>query len=420
MSSLFRPKRKDEKTGKIVTSKTYYVSAQDRDGNWRRVSTHCQSPAAAKIKQKQIEADLAGPKIGKQTLSDFLQEHLKKRHANLEGSTWRRYSTYIDRLTEKGSPLYGVNVDQVDSAMCYEYVEQRRTADNGKKQDKTISKRTVNKEIQFLKHALKSARMKALIAPEKLMDILHQINPRETPELRGASKNKETWWKPAEIDAVLAALDHAPAGIAARNGPRNEASRRDLRDAFLLSVYTGLRRGNVQGLREGHCNLTCDAPVLRIPASETKTGVELVVRLSPVAAEIVRRRHSHSLPETPQRRLFKDFASAWKRLLKELRDQQRVNPETVWHDMRRSFVTFRLAIGVPIKDVQEEAGHITASMTADCYGRAVNDPAIRKWAWQHFAWDHDDPSQPFDPSKHFRYVSDPTTTPAVNYDYRSV
>ena len=115
MSSLFRPKRKDEKTGKIVTSKTYYVSAQDRNGKWVRVSTHCQSPAAAKIKQKQIEAELAGPKIDKQTLSDFLQDHLKKRHANLKPTTWRRYNTYMDRLTEKGSPLHGVNVDQVAS-----------------------------------------------------------------------------------------------------------------------------------------------------------------------------------------------------------------------------------------------------------------------------------------------------------------
>ncbi len=406
MSSLFRPKRKDG-TGKTITSKTYYVSAQDRDGNWRRVSTHCQSLPAAKIKQKQIEAELAGPKIDKQTLSAFLQDHLKKRHANLKPTTWRRYNTYMDRLTEKGSPLHGVNVDQVDSALCYAYVEQRRTVDNGKKQDRTISKRTVNKEIQFLKRALKSAQMKSLIAPEKLMDIRDQVNPRETPELKGASKNKETWWKPAEIDAVLAALDHAPEGIAARNRPRNDASRRDLRDAFQLSVYTGLRRGNVQGLREGHCDLTCDPPVLRIPASETKTNTELIVRLSPVAAEIVRRRHSHSLPETPARRLFAGFGSAWKRTINPLRASGRVNRETVWHDMRRSFCTFRLAVGVPLKDVQAEVGHAHASMTADCYARAVNDPSFRAWAWLHFAWDHDDPSQHFDPAKHFRYVSDP-------------
>ncbi len=378
MSSLFRPKRKDDKTGKIVTSKTYYVSAQDRDGNWRRVSTHCQSPAAAKIKQKQIEADLAGPKIERMSLEHWLHERLKTLRPELAAKTWRRYGDIINRITGDGSPLHGINVDQVDMASCARYV--------GHRLQQGLSKRTVAKETAFLTRALRAARKQGLIAANVVAEIRDEIKPSEMEELKGAHKNETTIFYPHEIDAALAEID--------RMGNPG------LRDAFLLCLYTGLRTGNVLDLTEGMIDLTCDPPVIRFGGHQMKTGIAFTCRLSTVAAEIIRRRHSHSFPETPQRKLFADFRRSWVRVNQRLRDQGRVNGVT-WHALRRSFVTYRIAAGVDLKTVHSEVGHETAAMTLDVYAKFIDDDAVTTWAKKNFAWGR------AASTGHVRNVSDP-------------
>ncbi len=199
MSSLFRPKRKDEKTGKIITSKTYYVSAQDRNGKWVRVSTHCQSLPAAKIKQKQIEAEMAGPKVKRMSLESWLHEHLKTLRPNLATKSWRRYGDYVKKMTGDGSPLHGLHVHQVDMVGCARYVDQRL--------QQGMSKRTVAKEAGFLTTALRAAKQRGLIAVEKVAEIVLENNPKGLVALRKAHTTDTQIFYPHHIDAALAQID---------------------------------------------------------------------------------------------------------------------------------------------------------------------------------------------------------------------
>ncbi len=106
---------------------------------------------------------------------------------------------------------------------------------------------------------------------------------------------------------------------------------------------------------------------------------------------MIRRRHSHGLPETPERRLFHDFRPAWKRVVAKLAEQGKLT-DFHFHDFRRSYTSYRLAAGIDPKTVQYEVGHLDSRMTMDCYGRAVTDPEVRTWARQHFRFPWDDPS----------------------------
>lgn len=88
----------------------------------------------------------------------------------------------------------------------------------------------------------------------------------------------------------------------------------------------------------------------------------------------------------PHRRFFSDFRPAWKRLHKRLASAL---PGLRFHDLRRTYVTYRLAAGIDPKTVQAEVGHRDSRMTMDCYARAIRDPGIRAWARQHFRFAYD-------------------------------
>jgi len=88
----------------------------------------------------------------------------------------------------------------------------------------------------------------------------------------------------------------------------------------------------------------------------------------------------------PSRRFFHDFRPAWKRLQTRLASAL---PGLRFHDLRRSYITYRLAAGVDPKTVQAEVGHRDSRMTMDCYARAVRDPGIRAWARVHFRFGYD-------------------------------
>ena len=127
---------------------------------------------------------------------------------------------------------------------------------------------------------------------------------------------------------------------------------------------------------------------------QMKGGRGHVVRLSPRAAEVVWGRHTMN-PETPGRRLFHDFRPAWKRLMRALGDKLK---GLRFHDLRRSYVTYRLAAGIDPKSVQDEVGHLDSRMTMDCYGVALRDPEVKAWAREHFSFDFSPTFSPTSPA----------------------
>ena len=304
----------------------------------------------------------------RQTLAAFLGSYLEGQRKQVDEATWTRYEFCKKNLLDDDSPLADIKLGKITVGLLSEYLTHRLS--------EGVSKATVLKELNWLKGALAEARRQNLISTDLLLDIRDEISPKRHPGLKRANRRRERIIYPTEIEALLAAV------------PTDNAN---LRDAITLALYTGLRQENILELREGHISLDCDSPVVRYMPSEMKNERGHTVRLCPVAAEVVWRRHSHSLPETPDRRLFHDFRPAWKRVVAKLKEKGKLT-DFHFHDFRRSYTSYRLAAGVDPKTVQYEVGHLDSRMTMDCYGRAIVDPEVRAWARQNFRFPWDDPS----------------------------
>lgn len=294
----------------------------------------------------------------KASLENFMHHRLVALKPSVDQSTFERYQYCADAINRAGSPLRRVSLVKVDAAKVSEYVSWRLANGAGKP--------TVAKEVGFLKSILTEARLQRRISVDTLLDVRDSITPRRCAGLRGATKPRDRYLAPHEIDLILQTI------------PKDNPN---LRDAFALALYTGLRQENILGLTEGQISLASDPPVIRFGADEMKSGRTYAVQVGPRAAEILWRRSTMD-PTRGDRRLFSDFRPSWKRLQARLRGRL---DAFRWHDLRRTYATYRIAAGVDPKSVQYELAHMDPRLTLRVYAQPI-PPDVRAWAREHFAW----------------------------------
>ena len=143
-----------------------------------------------------------------------------------------------------------------------------------------------------------------------------------------------------------------------------------LQHLFMLLLFTGARRSNVQAMRWDEIDFATAA--WRIP--ETKSGLPVVVPLTPVALAILRDRKEAAngtpwvFPSRGHHGHIVEPKSAWKRIIKRagLAD---VRP----HDLRRSLASWMAIGGASLPLIGKMLGHTQASTTA-IYARLSVDP----------------------------------------------
>lgn len=357
--------------------KTWYYGYQDRNGRWVRRSARTDYVQAARLKLRDAELKAARgePDHPPTPLKTFLEEYLKTQEPTLAGGDGR-YRYCLAALTAKGSPLEGLIVQEVSIGACSQYVSWRLAM--GK------SKLTVKKEISWLKAALSEAARQDLVSWETVARIRDEIAPKRLPALQRAWRARERILLPKEIPVLLEGVGE------------NE----NLRDALSVALWTGLRRGNILKLTEGQVDFTCEPAVARFTPEQMKNKRGHLVRLAPQAREILWRRWQGD-PKNPRRPFFVDFRPAWKRWQARL---SKTLPGFRFHDLRRTYITYRLAAGIDPKTVQDEVGHEGSRMTMDCYGRALRDPGVRAWAIEHFRF----PWDPAPAAERISYISHPS------------
>ena len=158
------------------------------------------------------------------------------------------------------------------------------------------------------------------------------------------------------------------------------------RDFFYTELTTGLRRGEICGLKwsdfdemEGKLNINRSIEIKNgiITEGQTKTGKGKRSFYLPVStANVLRERKKKAKNEwifnDPLRPDFPVAPPAAYRKMKELLEKANL-PNIRFHDLRHTFATHALTSGVDAKTLSGILGHTNASFTLDTYTHVTTD-----------------------------------------------
>lgn len=144
-----------------------------------------------------------------------------------------------------------------------------------------------------------------------------------------------------------------------------------LRDFFLLALWTGARRSNVQAMAWRDLNLP--GATWTIPGSQFKTGKPVTVALTPEAMAILLRRAETIIspwvfPSHGKTGHLMEPKIAWDRIRKAAG-----MPDLRIHDLRRTLGSWQAALGTSLHVIGKSLGHATPAATA-IYSRLALDP----------------------------------------------
>ncbi len=190
-------------------------------------------------------------------------------------------------------------------------------------------------------------------------------NPCAGIELFDETKRRR-FLKPDELPAFMTAVKAEPP---------------TLRDFFLMALWTGQRRANVQAMRWDEIDEA--AGTWTIKAAKFKTNRDHTVPLPPEAIGILaERRELNATRETPSEYVFPSHRSigkgksphltepktAWRRILK----QAKLSDLRV-HDLRHTLASWMVAGGAALSTIGKSLGHTQVQTTAR-YAHVQLDP----------------------------------------------
>jgi integrase len=129
-----------------------------------------------------------------------------------------------------------------------------------------------------------------------------------------------------------------------------------LTPAVLLSMNTGLRRGEVLKLRWNSIDFSLR--LLTVEGRNAKNRQTRHVPLNEEAANTLRRWREQSGPGTHIFDVATGFQKGWVKLLKRARISH-----FRWHDLRHHFASYLVQRGVPLNTVRDLLGHSSAQMS---------------------------------------------------------
>jgi integrase len=131
----------------------------------------------------------------------------------------------------------------------------------------------------------------------------------------------------------------------------------EAKEAFLFSLATGIRRGNLLALKWAWIKM--DRKVIEIPGDEFKQGFKAEIPLSAYAVEILKKqlgKHTETVFTISDAVL----RNAW----------EKARPEGVrWHDIRRTWATWLRRAGVSVADIKEAGAWKTLALVERTYAK---------------------------------------------------
>ena len=140
-----------------------------------------------------------------------------------------------------------------------------------------------------------------------------------------------------------------------------------IKPMILVSLNTGMRRGNLFQLKWSDLNMTPGSETVTLRTSVTKAGRSIKI---PLNAEVVRvfklwraqfdviGEDDLVFPSPKTGKAFDNCQSAWEKILKEACIEG-----FRWHDMRHDFASRLTMMSVPLNTIRELMGHSDLTMT---------------------------------------------------------
>jgi integrase len=349
------------------------------DGAGKRVQKSKGGFSTKREAQQYLTSTLAALNSGTYTeptklgLGEYLIERwLPMMRASLRESTWDSYRRNIELhiLPELGgTPLQKLTPDRLDRFYAQKLAGERRDG-----RPAGLSPKTVRHLHTILHKALRDAERKNLV-------VRNVASAADPPKLRPSEMNT---WEPSELRIFL-----------------DEMRGHRLAAAFVVLATTGMRRGEVLGLRWSDINFgasrvairqTIVSVAYRVTTSEPKTNrAKRSIALDPVTVAVLQEHRHRQRSERlvagaaytkldlvftreDGRPLHPDyFSQLFDRTVKRLG-----LPRIRLHDLRHTYATLGLAAGVPTKVISDRLGHATTSFTEDIYMHAI--PAMEQRA----------------------------------------
>lgn len=307
------------------------------------------------------------------TFGEYLTERwLPVQRSRLKSTAFSSYQNNI-RLhvlpTLGRVPLAKLTPDQLDSLYAQLLESGRR---NKSKKGRTgLAASSVQYVHRIIRKALNDAVRKGLIPrnPALLADPPKRDSARKTKRY----DEMQVWTAP-QLQTFLRLVD-----------------RQRLAPALILTAHTGMRRGEVAGLRWADVDFDAKLIHIRQAIVVVEYGIEFTdlksengERTIDVNDDVIRALQACRRRQAEERLLlgagYEDHDLVFARA-----DGTPTHPETIsgtferlversdlprirFHDLRHTHATLLLKAGVPIKVVSERLGHATASFTLDVYG----------------------------------------------------
>jgi integrase len=292
------------------------------------------------------------------TLDDYLDEWFALQRTRLEPTSWHNYATMARIYLRPGlgdTLLHALTTRQLD----LHYV---RLLEDGGKEGRPLARRTVAYAHAILHKALGDAVAAGLLDanPADRAEV-----PRVDPRFDDAPRRLRTW----DADQVAYFVRH----------PQD----RELHDVWRVALGTGMRRGELLGLRWEDLDL--DVPQLRVAAALSSAGGQLrlkgtktrrvrTLHLDPDTAEVLARQPRRT--PAPYPLVFtRPDGSPWRPEVvtdRWRRQWPRLElPSITLHGTRHTHASLLLQAGVPIKVVSERLGHSKVAMTLDVYAHVL-------------------------------------------------
>ena len=296
---------------------------------------------------------------GRMTLATYLTESwLPARHSSLRPSTFDRYEreirVHINPLLGR-IPLHRVRAAELDA--LYDAL-----LDHGRCDGRGLAPKTVLNIHQILRASLGDACRRGLVLRNEAL-LAHP------PVLRARHSNKPSAWTANQLSEFLSS---------------SKAHR--LWPAIYLAASTGMRRGEVLGVRWGDIDL--DAQRVSVHRAIVAIAYE-------TAESTVKTRHSRRVvdlaPDTVdvllawrQQRIDEVGSVGFDDIVFARPDGTMLHPHTLsqaferlvirsgqpvirFHDLRHTHATLMLKAGAPLKVVSERLGHATPTFTMAVY-----------------------------------------------------